>query len=86
MQNESFKHFSNESLIVLKADFPQREKLPVALREQNEKLAAIYNPKGQFPLLLIIRSDRSLLANLPFVHQSVNDFIAQIKNALPPAP
>jgi thiamine biosynthesis lipoprotein len=82
----NFKHFAEESLVILKADFPQREKLPRQLQEQNDKLASLYNPKGLFPLLLVIRADGKLMSTIHYNHQHVEDFITQIKRQLPPTP
>jgi hypothetical protein len=76
-------NYANENLVILKADFPQREKLSVTLQQQNEKLAAQYNPDGVFPAFLLLRDDRSILsASLEYSNQSPLEFITEIKSLL----
>jgi hypothetical protein len=74
--------FANENLVILRADFPQREKLPEAIQQQNEKLAALYNPKGAFPAFVLLRDDRSVLSSLQYNNQSPLEFITEIKSLL----
>lgn len=83
LKESSFQTIANESLVILKADFPQRERLPVDVQLQNEKLAEQYNPKGQFPAFLLLRDDRSVLStSLEYHNQSPGEFITEIKSLL----
>lgn len=82
MSESTFQHFADENLVILKADFPQREKLPVALQQQNEKLAEKYNPKGVFPFFLLLGIDRSVLSTLDYTNESSVEFISEIKSRL----
>lgn len=82
MSENSFIRFADENLVVLKADFPQRAKLPAALQQQNEKLAEEYNPKGVFPLFLLLGIDRSVLSTLDYTNESSPEFISEIKSRL----
>ncbi|RAW02640.1 thioredoxin family protein [Pseudochryseolinea flava] len=86
MQQDSFTSFADQSLVVLKADFPQRKVLSAELQAQNEELATQYNPKGIFPLLLLVRGDRSLIATVPFKHQNADSFITSVKRLLSSTP
>jgi thiol-disulfide isomerase/thioredoxin len=82
MSENSFIRFADENLIILKADFPQRKKLPAALQQQNEKLAEEYNPKGVFPFFLLLGIDRSVLSTLNYTNESSLEFISEIKSRL----
>jgi thiol-disulfide isomerase/thioredoxin len=82
MSENSFIRFADENLIILKADFPQRQKLPAALQRQNEKLAEEYNPKGVFPFFLLLGIDRSVLSTLNYTNESPLEFISEIKSRL----
>ncbi len=72
----SFLHFAADHLILLKSDFPQRKALPSSLRRQNEMLAERYNPSGQFPYLLLLRPDGTILSHLPYQYQNAEAFIS----------
>ena len=74
-----FRSFAEENLVILKADFPQRTPLSAALQEQNASLAEKYNPKGEFPYLLLLSPGKSVLSSLVFSNQSSSEFISEIK-------
>lgn len=82
LTESTFIHFATENLVILKADFPQREKLPAEIQEQNEKLAAQYNPDGAFPSFVLLRDDRTVLSALKYSNQTPAEFISQIKTLL----
>lgn len=86
IQQETFQNFAAQSLVILKADFPQRSKLSRELETQNEKLASLYNPKGIFPMVLLLRGDKSLIATIPVKHQNADEFITDVKRLLLPTP
>jgi thioredoxin-related protein len=50
-ENESFKQFAGEKLVMMNADFPRQKKNQLAkdLQKQNDQLADKYNSKGSFP-------------------------------------
>jgi thioredoxin-related protein len=75
-----FRSFAEENLVILKADFPQRTPLSTALQEQNASLAEKYNPKGEFPYLLLLTPGKSVLSSLVFSNQSSSEFISEIKS------
>lgn len=83
LSEKSFLEFANDNLVILKADFPQRKKLPASEQKQNDALAEEYNPKGVFPKLVLLREDRSVLSALTYSNQTTVEFISQIKESLP---
>ena len=83
LSESNFQQFSSDHLVVLKADFPQRKSQTAALREQNDRLAETYNPKGIFPYILLLRPERTVMASLLYTNQSSAEFINEIKRYLP---
>lgn len=82
LSDTTFENFAIHNLIVLKADFPQKEKIPQALKSQYESLADQYNPNGIFPYIVLIASDRKLLGNINYQQQSTAAFISELKKTV----
>ena len=74
----AFQSYAKDHLVILKADFPQRKKLPKELREQNDALAERYNPKGLFPHLVLLPAGQSNPTTLEYADQGTEEFIAEI--------
>jgi thiol-disulfide isomerase/thioredoxin len=79
---EAFQAYAREHLVILKADFPQRKKLPRAEAEQNQALAEKYNPQGLFPFVLLLTSAGASPITLDYNHKATDEFIAEINAAL----
>jgi thiol-disulfide isomerase/thioredoxin len=79
LSTDDFLLFAEKSIVVLKADFPQRTSLSAALEEQNASLAEMYNPDGVFPYLLLLTPGKSVLSYLTYRDQSPAEFIDQIQ-------
>jgi thioredoxin-related protein len=81
-ESEVFKNYANDNLVLVNADFPRSKKNKLS-KEQvkiNEALADKYNPKGIFPLTLVLDADGKVLKSyegLPDV--SAEDFTNGIK-------
>ncbi|HEY9044854.1 MAG TPA: thioredoxin family protein [Ohtaekwangia sp.] len=84
LQEKAFQDFASENLVILEADFPQRKKLADEIKQQNERLADRYNPSGQFPYLVLLRVDRSVLSPLHYTNETPLEFIDKIKHHLLP--
>jgi thiamine biosynthesis lipoprotein len=82
LTENDFLEFAKENLVVLKADFPQRKKLPPAEQEQNDTLAEQYNPKGVFPKIVLVRLDKTVVSTLSYNNETSVEFIAQLKDSL----
>lgn len=80
LTNEQFQHYASDHFILLKVDFPQRKKQDKSKRTENEKLAEKYNPKGQFPHLLLLRPDQTILSILNYKNQPAHEFILQLSS------
>jgi thiamine biosynthesis lipoprotein len=82
LSDSDFVRFANRELVLFNADFPQRKKLPKEISIQNERLAEQYNPDGIFPLLLLLKPDKTVLTSIDYIDQSTEEFINQIKSGL----
>ena len=82
LTDSSFEEFAGENLVLLKADFPQKKKLPPETAERNERLAEEFNPEGVFPFLVLLSPERTILTLLEFENYSPEHFIDQIKEAI----
>ena len=82
LTESGFQEFAKNNLVILRADFPQRKQLPDAEQKQNDSLAEQYNPKGEFPKIVLLREDKSVVSSLIYSNQSSGEFISQIKDSL----
>jgi len=59
----AFLGLADSSLVLVNADFPRMKKnqLPKELQHSNDQLADRYNPKGSFPLTLLLTADGKVL-------------------------
>jgi uncharacterized protein YyaL (SSP411 family) len=82
-EQESFKDYAADHLVLVKADFPRLKKnqLDQNLTSQNEKLAERYNASGVFPLTLILSPEGKILYKLEGLPKgNVAAFIESLKN------
>lgn len=78
LTNEQFQQYALDHFIILKVDFPQRKKLDKSIKAKNEELAEKYNPKGQFPYILLLRPDQTILSILYYKNQQAEEFISEL--------
>ena len=62
-QSDDFKTYAKENYILYKADFPRKKanRLPQDTIDQNSLLADKFNPRGHFPLVVVLDSDEKVL-------------------------
>ncbi|MGN6568504.1 MAG: thioredoxin family protein [Flavipsychrobacter sp.] len=82
LSDTAFQNFAADKLIVLKADFPQKKKIPADLKSQYESLAERYNPNGNFPYIVLVAPDKRMLANISYQNQSAIAFVAELKGVI----
>jgi thiamine biosynthesis lipoprotein len=73
-----FQAYADTRLVILRAAFPQRTRLPKQLQTQNDALAARYNPHGYFPHLVILGPDQAIRVVIPYERQTAEAFIRQV--------
>lgn len=80
--SEEFKKYSKDHFILVKADFPRRKKnqLETAQQEKNNKLAEKYNPKGYFPLVVVMDKEGHVLGKTGYKKVTPEEYI-QILNS-----
>jgi len=82
IDNPIFKEYATQNLIVFNADFPKLKKNALAAEQvaENEKLADKYNPKGLFPLVLLLDENGKIIKKweeLP--SETVEAFVTELK-------
>jgi len=67
--SEKFQAYASENYVMYDADFPRKKqnKLPEEKMNQNKSLAEKYNPKGYFPLVVVMDKDQNVLGTTGFV-------------------
>ncbi|MBL7814205.1 MAG: thioredoxin family protein [Saprospiraceae bacterium] len=62
-ESSAFQNFATDKLVLVKADFPRLKKnqLPKQQVQQNEALAAKYNPQGVFPFTILLDAQGKVL-------------------------
>ncbi len=78
LSTKTFMDFANKNLIVIHADFPQRKKLSKEIQLQNDALAEKYNPSGEFPEIVLLNADQSIVKKLSYTNQTTAEFIVEI--------
>lgn len=79
LSGERFLQYVKDSLVVLKADFPQRKKIDPALVSEYEALAEAFNPEGSFPKAILLNAQRKRIAQVTTGDPAPETFIAEIK-------
>lgn len=67
--SDTFKSYASEHYVMYDADFPRKKKnqLPEEKLNVNKSLAEKYNPKGYFPLVVVMDKDQHVLGTTGFV-------------------
>ena len=79
-QSAEFKKDSEANWVIYKADFPKKKanQLNPILTESNKKLAALYNPSGNFPLVLLLDKSGAVLGIEGYKNISATEYIQLI--------
>jgi len=81
-EQEVFSQYADNNLLLVRADFPRLKKnqLSAIQTAHNEKLAETYNPKGKFPLTLLLDEDGNILKSWDgYNGESPQEFIKEIE-------
>jgi len=67
--SDEFQDYASEHYVMYDADFPRKKqnKLPEEIMNQNKSLAEKYNPKGYFPLVVVMDKNQNVLGTTGFV-------------------
>lgn len=77
-QSQEFIDYSKDNYVLYKADFPRKKsnQLPTEIADRNAELAQVYNPKGFFPLIVVLNSEKRVLGTTGFKKITPNDYIS----------
>ncbi len=67
-QSNTFREYASDNYILYKADFPRKKKnqLSAEVLGKNKELAARYNSKGYFPLVLVLDKEGQVLGKMGY--------------------
>lgn len=84
--SSEFKKYSEENLVLLKADFPKRRnnKLSKEQQEKNEKLFEEYNTPGTFPFVVILDKAGNVLGTTGYKDVTPKEYIEHLSSFIPP--
>lgn len=76
-QTETFKTYSKDHFVMLKADFPKRKKNALTEKQQahNDKLAEAYNKNGYFPYVVVLDENGKILGSTGYKKTSPSEYI-----------
>jgi hypothetical protein len=80
-EDPKFQECASQSLVLVRADFPRHKKnqLDPIQQAHNNNLADRYNPKGKFPLTLLLDAEGKVVHEWDgYEGISAEDFVIQI--------
>lgn len=68
LSSDDFKNFAKDDFVILALDFPYKKANRLSKEQQNhnDALAAKYNRKGQFPLVLVMDEQENILGQINY--------------------
>ncbi len=83
-QSDEFKSYSKDNYILYRADFPRKKsnRLTLELENQNKALADAFNPKGHFPLVVVLSKNEKVLGQTAYQKIAPNDYIKNLNSFL----
>ena len=80
-ENSSFIQYAEQHYVLFRADFPKRKKnkLPETIQHLNDRLASEYNPKGYFPLVVVLDTQGKVKGQLGYERLTPEAYIALIE-------
>jgi thioredoxin-related protein len=86
LSQPEFRNSEAKKLVLLRADFPTRSKnISLISKEQqaiNAKLFQTYNPKGIFPLVVLLDSNGKVLAETSYKSMTSSDYATYIDHLI----
>lgn len=82
--SKAFRKHAQKDLVLYKADFPRKKsnRLPEDMAAQNNMLAEQYNPKGYFPLVVLLDAKGSVLGEMGYRKETPEQYIEHLKSYL----
>lgn len=79
---DEFNAYAKENYVMARADFPRRKANALSQEQQakNNKLAEIYNPKGYFPLVVILDKNLTVLGRTGYKKMTPTEYVEHINS------
>ncbi len=83
-QSETFKEYAAQYYVLYKADFPRKKKnqLPQEIVATNAALAERYNPKGHFPLVVLLDEKSEVYGKVGYRKGTPQDYLDLLNSYL----
>lgn len=83
-QSETFKAYAAQHYVLYKADFPRKKKnrLSQEIATANATLAERYNPKGHFPLVVLLDEKSTVYGKVGYQKGSPQDYLDLLNSFL----
>lgn len=80
----SFETYAKTHYVMYKADFPRKKsnRLPEPLHKKHAALAEKYNPKGYFPLVVVLQNADKVLGTTTYKKMEVNAYVENLNSFL----
>ena len=75
---QEFKNYARQNLVLVELDFPQRKKLPAAIKAQNNRLRDKYGIRG-YPTIILLDARGNKLGKTGYVPGGPSAFISEVK-------
>lgn len=79
---DEFNAYAKGNYVMARADFPRRNAnaLSEVQQEKNNKLAEMYNPKGYFPLVVILDKNLTVLGKTGYKKMTPAEYVEHINS------
>ncbi len=80
--SQEFQSFAKKNLVLYKADFPRKKnhQLPLDLSKDNNVLAEKYNPKGYYPLVVLLDKQEHVLGETGYRKMSPQEYVSLLNS------
>lgn len=80
--SEEFKSYASRNYVLYKADFPRKKgnQLSKNISQQNAALADKFNPRGHFPLVVILDGDEKVLGKTGYKKITPKEYISLVND------
>lgn len=81
-QSKEFRTYAESKLVLYKADFPRKKdhQLPLDQSKENNVLAEKFNPKGYFPLVVLLEKQQHVLGEAGYQKLSPQEYVSLINS------
>ena len=79
--SEAFRTYAEANFVLYKADFPRKKsnRLPEAIATENGALAEKYNPKGYFPLVVVLDAGGGIIGKTGYRNDTPQEYIEHLR-------